>query len=82
MKISPYVSFLAFLQSSLNGSASNLQDGSGRSFASSYTGQPGSPSPGFHHAAGECDNHLGNALLLTYLRSPFFFHFRKSSGTS
>ncbi|XP_013738372.2 probable NOT transcription complex subunit VIP2 isoform X1 [Brassica napus] len=38
--------------SSLNGSASNLQDGSGRSFASSYTGQPGSPSPGFHHAAG------------------------------
>ncbi|CAH8296614.1 unnamed protein product [Eruca vesicaria subsp. sativa] len=37
------------LQSSLNGSASNLQDVSVRSFASSYSGQPGPPSPGFHH---------------------------------
>ncbi|WZY81013.1 hypothetical protein YC2023_027397 [Brassica napus] len=34
--------------SSLNGSASNLPDGSGRSFASSYSGQSGAPSPGFH----------------------------------
>uniref|UniRef100_A0A1J3HUC2 Putative NOT transcription complex subunit VIP2 n=1 Tax=Noccaea caerulescens TaxID=107243 RepID=A0A1J3HUC2_NOCCA len=37
------------LHSSLNGSASNLQDGSGRSFAASYSGQSGAPSPAFHH---------------------------------
>ncbi|KAG2297300.1 hypothetical protein Bca52824_043969 [Brassica carinata] len=36
------------LHSSLNGSASNLPDGSGRSFAGSYSGQSGAPSPGFH----------------------------------
>ncbi|KAL0709969.1 hypothetical protein Bca4012_016947 [Brassica carinata] len=38
------------LHSSLNGSASNLPDGSGRSFAGSYSGQSGAPSPGFHHS--------------------------------
>ncbi|KAL1208525.1 putative NOT transcription complex subunit VIP2 [Cardamine amara subsp. amara] len=37
------------LHSSLNGSASNLPDGSGRSFAASYSGQSGAPSPSFHH---------------------------------
>ncbi|CAN8253320.1 unnamed protein product [Cochlearia groenlandica] len=38
------------LHSSLNGSASNLPDGSGRSFAASYSGQSGAPSPSFHHS--------------------------------
>ncbi|CAN8248501.1 unnamed protein product [Cochlearia groenlandica] len=37
------------LHSSLNGSASNLPDGSGRSFAGSYSGQSGAQSPSFHH---------------------------------
>ncbi|CAL9244283.1 unnamed protein product [Arabidopsis halleri] len=37
------------LHSSLNGSASNLPDGSGRSFTASYSGQSGAPSPSFHH---------------------------------
>ncbi|CAH8297303.1 unnamed protein product [Eruca vesicaria subsp. sativa] len=37
------------LHSSLNGSASNLPDGSGRSFAASYSG---APSPSFHHSGG------------------------------
>ncbi|CAN0853950.1 Probable NOT transcription complex subunit VIP2 (Fragment) [Linum grandiflorum] len=37
------------LQSSLNGSASNLPDSSGRSFTTSFSGQSGAPSPVFHH---------------------------------
>ncbi|XP_027347411.1 probable NOT transcription complex subunit VIP2 isoform X3 [Abrus precatorius] len=37
------------LNSSLNGSASNLPDGAGRSFASSFSGQSGAASPIFHH---------------------------------
>ncbi|KAH9701039.1 NOT2 3 5 domain-containing protein [Citrus sinensis] len=37
------------LQSSLNGSASNIPDGTGRSFATSFSGQSGAASPGFHH---------------------------------
>lgn len=45
------------LQSSLNGSASNLPDGSGRSFAASYSGQSGAPSPSFHHTGG-CNTYL------------------------
>ncbi|KAG4979819.1 hypothetical protein JHK85_033777 [Glycine max] len=39
--------------SSLNGSASNLPDGAGRSFASSFSGQSGAASPNFHHTGGE-----------------------------
>ncbi|KAF7805523.1 putative NOT transcription complex subunit VIP2 isoform X1 [Senna tora] len=35
--------------SSLNGSASNLPDGTGRSFATSFSGQSGAASPVFHH---------------------------------
>ncbi|KAL4297322.1 hypothetical protein GQ457_12G029090 [Hibiscus cannabinus] len=38
------------LNSSINGSASNLQDSSGRSFATSFSGQSGAASPVFHHA--------------------------------
>ncbi|KAG4988648.1 hypothetical protein JHK85_031631 [Glycine max] len=38
--------------SSLNGSASNLPDGAGRSFASSFSGQSGAASPIFHHTGG------------------------------
>lgn len=42
------------LQSSLNGSASNLPDGAaGRSFASSFSGQSGVASPVFHHSGGK-----------------------------
>ncbi|GKV01066.1 hypothetical protein SLEP1_g13659 [Rubroshorea leprosula] len=37
------------LNSSINGSASNLQDSSGRSFATSFSGQSGAASPVFHH---------------------------------
>uniref|UniRef100_A0A2P2LU45 CCR4-NOT transcription complex subunit n=1 Tax=Rhizophora mucronata TaxID=61149 RepID=A0A2P2LU45_RHIMU len=37
------------LQSSLNGSASNLPDSTGRSFATSFSGQSGAASPVFHH---------------------------------
>ncbi|KAI4322189.1 hypothetical protein L6164_021906 [Bauhinia variegata] len=37
------------LNSSLNGSASNLPDGTGRSFATSFSGQSGAASPVFHH---------------------------------
>ena len=47
------------MQSSLNGSASNLPDGAGRSFASSFSGQSGAASPIFHHTGGE--------LLLDFL---------------
>ncbi|PKI31173.1 probable NOT transcription complex subunit VIP2 isoform X1 [Punica granatum] len=38
------------INSSLNGSASNLPDSSGRSFATSFSGQSGSASPVFHHS--------------------------------
>ncbi|KAM7527848.1 hypothetical protein LguiB_031258 [Lonicera macranthoides] len=38
------------LNSSLNGSASNLQDNSGRSFATSFSAQSGAASPVFHHS--------------------------------
>lgn len=42
------------LQSSLNGSASNLPDGAaGRSFATSFSGQSGVASPVFHHSGGK-----------------------------
>ncbi|KAJ1431949.1 putative NOT transcription complex subunit VIP2 isoform X2, partial [Sesbania bispinosa] len=37
------------MASSLNGSASNLPDGAGRSFATSFSGQSGAASPIFHH---------------------------------
>ncbi|XP_040941895.1 probable NOT transcription complex subunit VIP2 isoform X3 [Gossypium hirsutum] len=37
------------LNSSVNGSASNIPDSSGRSFATSFSGQSGAASPGFHH---------------------------------
>ncbi|GLT33869.1 hypothetical protein SLA2020_084240 [Shorea laevis] len=37
------------LNSSINGSASNLQDSSGRSFATSFSGQSGAASPVYHH---------------------------------
>ncbi|KAM7254359.1 hypothetical protein ACFE04_028591 [Oxalis oulophora] len=40
------------LNSSINGSASNLPDGSGRSFSSSFSGQSGAASPVFHHSGG------------------------------
>ncbi|KAK4786000.1 hypothetical protein SAY86_002689 [Trapa natans] len=40
------------INSSLNGSASNLQDNSGRSFATSFSGQSGAASPVFHHNGG------------------------------
>lgn len=47
------------LNSSLNGPASNLQDNSARSFATSFSAQSGAPSQVFHHS-GECDqlNHF------------------------
>ncbi|GAV71406.1 NOT2_3_5 domain-containing protein [Cephalotus follicularis] len=38
------------LNSSLNGSASNLPDSSGRSFATSFSGQSGVASPVYHHS--------------------------------
>ncbi|XP_015581510.1 probable NOT transcription complex subunit VIP2 isoform X2 [Ricinus communis] len=38
------------LNSSLNGSASNLPDNTGRSFATSFSGQSGAASPVFHHS--------------------------------
>ncbi|XP_039037635.1 probable NOT transcription complex subunit VIP2 isoform X2 [Hibiscus syriacus] len=38
------------LNSSINGSASNLPDSSGRSFATSFSGQSGAASAVFHHA--------------------------------
>ncbi|TYG55699.1 hypothetical protein ES288_D08G003400v1 [Gossypium darwinii] len=37
------------LNSSISGSASNLPDSSGRSFATSFSGQSGAASPVFHH---------------------------------
>ncbi|WCJ41160.1 NOT2 / NOT3 / NOT5 family [Euphorbia peplus] len=37
------------LNSSLNGSASNLPDSTGRSFTTSFSGQSGAASPVFHH---------------------------------
>ncbi|KAF1859428.1 hypothetical protein Lal_00010012 [Lupinus albus] len=42
-------SFLGNPMSSLNGSASSLPDGAGRSFATSFSGQSGAASPVFHH---------------------------------
>ncbi|CAK8575964.1 unnamed protein product [Lathyrus sativus] len=38
-----------FLNSPVNGSASNLQDGAGRSYATSFSSQSGAASPNFHH---------------------------------
>ncbi|KAI9195828.1 hypothetical protein LWI28_018488 [Acer negundo] len=38
------------LNSSLNGSASNIPDGTGRSFTTSFTGQSGAASPVYHHS--------------------------------
>lgn len=38
------------LNSSLNGSTSNLQDSNGRSFATSFSAQSGAASPVFHHS--------------------------------
>ncbi|RVW56955.1 putative NOT transcription complex subunit VIP2 [Vitis vinifera] len=38
------------LESSLNGSTSNLQDSNGRSFATSFSAQSGAASPVFHHS--------------------------------
>ncbi|XP_059315181.1 probable NOT transcription complex subunit VIP2 [Lycium ferocissimum] len=38
------------LNSSLNGSASNLPDNTGRSFPSSFSSQSGAPSPLYHHS--------------------------------
>lgn len=41
------------LQSSVNGSASNLSDGAGRSYATSFSSQSGAASPIFHHTGAE-----------------------------
>ncbi|KAF5954147.1 hypothetical protein HYC85_007003 [Camellia sinensis] len=41
--------YQTYLQSSLNGSASNLPDSTGRSFATSFSAQSGAASPVFHH---------------------------------
>lgn len=43
----------------MNGSASNLPDGAGRSFATSFSGQSGAASPIFHHAG---EDHLLDLL--------------------
>ncbi|KAL0535987.1 hypothetical protein IC582_024918 [Cucumis melo] len=48
------------LNSSLNGSASNLPDGTGRSFATSFSGQSGAASPVFHHSGGGLHNIHGS----------------------
>lgn len=40
------------LNSSLNGSASNLPDSTGRSFTTSFSAQSGAASPVFHHTGG------------------------------
>ncbi|CDP08978.1 unnamed protein product [Coffea canephora] len=40
------------LNSSLNGSASNIPDSSGRSFTTSFSAQSGAASPVFHHTGG------------------------------
>ncbi|KAJ0244840.1 NOT2 / NOT3 / NOT5 family [Hirschfeldia incana] len=40
----------SLLNSSVNGSASSLSDGSGRTFASSFSGLSGAASPLFHHS--------------------------------
>lgn len=40
----------SLLNSSVNGSASSLSDGSGRTFASSFSGLSGAASPVFHHS--------------------------------
>ncbi|KAF2555985.1 hypothetical protein F2Q68_00013044, partial [Brassica cretica] len=40
----------SLLNSSVNGSASSLSDGSGRAFASSFSGLSGAASPVFHHS--------------------------------
>ncbi|CAI9105270.1 OLC1v1004157C1 [Oldenlandia corymbosa var. corymbosa] len=40
------------LNSSLNGSASNLPESSGRSFMTSFSAQSGAASPSFHHTGG------------------------------
>lgn len=45
-----FVPFNFLLQSSLNGSTSNLQDSNGRSFATSFSAQSGAASPVFHHS--------------------------------
>ncbi|THG05880.1 hypothetical protein TEA_030104 [Camellia sinensis var. sinensis] len=42
---------VASKESSLNGSASNLPDSTGRSFATSFSAQSGAASPVFHHTA-------------------------------
>ncbi|KAL0703557.1 hypothetical protein Bca4012_069982 [Brassica carinata] len=41
---------IAAIVSSVNGSASSLSDGSGRAFASSFSGLSGAASPVFHHS--------------------------------
>lgn len=41
-----------WVQSSLNGSASNLPDSTGRSYTTSFSGQSGAASPVFHHNGG------------------------------
>ncbi|XP_038902638.1 probable NOT transcription complex subunit VIP2 isoform X2 [Benincasa hispida] len=51
------------LNSSLNGSASNLPDGTGRSFATSFSGQSGAASPVFHHSGGGLHNIHGSFSL-------------------
>ncbi|KAJ7980917.1 CCR4-NOT transcription complex subunit 2 [Quillaja saponaria] len=48
------------LNSSLNGSASNLPDGAGRSFATSFSGQSGPASPVFHGSIQGLHNIHGN----------------------
>ena len=42
--------------------ASNLPDGSGRSFDASYSG---APSPSFHHSGG-CDTYLDTFFLIYF----------------
>ncbi|KAK6935943.1 NOT2/NOT3/NOT5, C-terminal [Dillenia turbinata] len=44
-----YFPIVLLLQSSLNGSASNLPDSTGRSFTTSFSAQSGAASPVYHH---------------------------------
>ncbi|KAL9171087.1 hypothetical protein ABFS82_04G187300 [Erythranthe guttata] len=48
-----------FLNSSLNGSTSSLPDSTGRSFASSFSGQSGAGSPVYHHTGNMQGNMQG-----------------------
>lgn len=51
-----------WLQSSINGSASNIPDSTGRTFTSSFSGQSAAGSPVFHHA-GTYSNILSHSFF-------------------